>query len=142
MRVHLDRLTQLEYVLVHRGGRGQSFEYELLYEGEGQNGDAFLMGLLDVAHLKNQKTVIREESVPTTTSSRGESTVLAGSKRPQRGDIAAPSRSAKNTKKTEKNSIDCDVLNDADENARLTKNNGASYRNAISPLAAVIAVEV
>jgi hypothetical protein len=41
----------MEYLLVHRGGRGQSFEYELLYRGEGEQGEAFLMGLIDVAKL-------------------------------------------------------------------------------------------
>jgi hypothetical protein len=30
LRIHLDRLVALEYLLVHRGGRGQSFVYELL----------------------------------------------------------------------------------------------------------------
>jgi DNA primase catalytic core len=48
VRVHLERLVELEYVLVHRGGRGQSFEYELLYDGQGQDGTPFLAGLLDV----------------------------------------------------------------------------------------------
>jgi hypothetical protein len=33
LKVHLGRLVELEYLLVHRGGRGQSFEYELLYDG-------------------------------------------------------------------------------------------------------------
>ena len=32
-KIHLGRLVELEYLLVHRGGRGQSFEYELLYDG-------------------------------------------------------------------------------------------------------------
>jgi DNA primase len=52
LHVHLERLTDLEYVLVHRGGRGQSFEYELLYEGQGKEGNPFLMRLLDVEQLK------------------------------------------------------------------------------------------
>jgi hypothetical protein len=51
VRVHLDRLTELEYVLVHRGSRGQSFVYELLYDGQGRDGAPFLAGLIDVAHL-------------------------------------------------------------------------------------------
>ena len=29
LKLHLDRLEELEYLLVHRGGRGQSFVYEL-----------------------------------------------------------------------------------------------------------------
>jgi len=48
LRIHLDRLVELEYVLVHRGGRGQSFEYELLYDGQGKDGTPFLAGLIDV----------------------------------------------------------------------------------------------
>jgi DNA primase len=40
-------LEELEYLLVHRGGRGQSFVYELLYQGEGQDGAPFVTGLID-----------------------------------------------------------------------------------------------
>ena len=35
LKVHLHRLEELEYLLVHRGGRGQSFVYELLFESGG-----------------------------------------------------------------------------------------------------------
>ncbi len=51
LKVHLGRLAEMEYLLVHRSGRGQSFAYELLYQGEGDHGDVFLMGLIDVARL-------------------------------------------------------------------------------------------
>ena len=50
VKKHMQRLQDLEYVLVHRGRRGQSFEYELLYQGEGQGGDGFLMGLANLNH--------------------------------------------------------------------------------------------
>ena len=40
-----------QYLLIHRGGRGQSFVYELVYRGEGEGGRAFFMGLADVAQL-------------------------------------------------------------------------------------------
>ncbi len=53
VRMHLRKLVDLEYVLVHRGGRGQTFVYELLYRGEGASGGAFVMGLLDAAQLRN-----------------------------------------------------------------------------------------
>jgi hypothetical protein len=49
---HLAKLVDLEYALIHRGGRGQSFVYELLYSGEGGEGGKFVMGLLDPATLK------------------------------------------------------------------------------------------
>jgi DNA primase catalytic core len=48
---HLERLEELEYLLIHRGGRGQSFVYELLYEGNGKDGKPFMMGLIDVEKL-------------------------------------------------------------------------------------------
>ena len=51
VRVHLNRLVQLEYVLPHRGSRGQQFVYELLYDGQGREGQPFLMGLIDPARL-------------------------------------------------------------------------------------------
>jgi len=46
-RVHLEKLVELEYVVVHRGVQGQSFVYELVYSGEGQDGQPFVMGLVD-----------------------------------------------------------------------------------------------
>jgi len=52
VRVHLDRLAEMEYVLIHHGRRGQSFIYELLYDGEGQEGNPFLLGLIDVDRLR------------------------------------------------------------------------------------------
>jgi DNA primase catalytic core len=51
VKTHLRKLTEMEYVLIHRGGRGQSFVYELLYHGEGHDGRPFLMGLADAASL-------------------------------------------------------------------------------------------
>lgn len=57
LKIHLARLVELEYLLVHRGGRGQSFEYELLYSGPGpadgtDNAGPHLSGLIDVESLR------------------------------------------------------------------------------------------
>lgn len=52
LKVHLARLAELEYVLAHRVSRGQGFEYELIYEGEGGLGGRFLMGLADLSRLQ------------------------------------------------------------------------------------------
>jgi len=52
LKVHLGRLEDMEYLLVHRGGRGQSFVYELLYQGEGENGESFISGLIDTENLE------------------------------------------------------------------------------------------
>ncbi len=51
VKTHMRKLVEMEYVLVHRGGRGQSFVYELLWRGEGTTGQPFLMGLADVGSL-------------------------------------------------------------------------------------------
>jgi DNA primase len=51
-RTHLSRLVALEYVLVHRGTRGRVFEYELLYDGNGQDGQPFIPGLIDADKLR------------------------------------------------------------------------------------------
>jgi len=49
LKIHMARLVDLEYVVVHRGGRGQSFVYELVYAGEGAGegaeGARFVVGL-------------------------------------------------------------------------------------------------
>lgn len=53
LKVHLQRLEAMEYLLIHKGGRGKQIIYELLYNSEGQDGTPFLMGLLDVEGLKD-----------------------------------------------------------------------------------------
>jgi DNA primase catalytic core len=52
LKIHLARLVELEYLLIHRGGRGQSFEYELLYDGAAQGTSAHVSGLIDVEALR------------------------------------------------------------------------------------------
>ena len=48
VRRHLDRLTALEYAVCHRvPGTAARFVYELLYDGQGQNGTPFVIGLPD-----------------------------------------------------------------------------------------------
>src|SRR6185312_14543939 len=60
LKIHLGRLTELEYLLIHRGGRGQSFEYELLFDaahgspadGMLKSGTPHVSGLIDVEALR------------------------------------------------------------------------------------------
>ncbi|ODS22395.1 hypothetical protein AB835_14435 [Candidatus Endobugula sertula] len=54
LKVHLHRLEEMEYLLAHRGGRGQSFEYELLYDAKSDEVN-HLMGLLDTEKLTYDK---------------------------------------------------------------------------------------
>ena len=85
MRVHLGRLVELEYVLAHRGGRGQQFVYELLYDGAGKDGSPFLVGLIDVDALR---------AAGMTETSRGVEGEIADTSRVGRGPIAGTSREA------------------------------------------------
>lgn len=50
LKIHLGRLAELEYLLVHRAERGQGYVYELLYDGDGSRAP-HLFGLLDAAAL-------------------------------------------------------------------------------------------
>ena len=64
LKIHLARLEDMEYLLVHRGRRGQSFVYELLYEGRGQDGASFMVGLIDANQLAPPPPeVVRREIV-------------------------------------------------------------------------------
>jgi hypothetical protein len=51
LKIHCKRLEDMEYLLVHRGGRGHAIEYELLYNGDMDSDSAQMMGLLDVKSL-------------------------------------------------------------------------------------------
>ena len=83
LRVHLERLIELEYLLVHRGMRGQSFVYELLFDGPAASEAPHLSGLIDVTTMERSRG-----SDPT----RG---VNAGSSRPQRGGFAVAGNARK-----------------------------------------------
>ena len=83
LRVHLGRLEELEYLLVHRGGRGQSFVYELVFERRETSGKPVLAGLIDA------------EKLPSYTydeKNAGQNGEFAGATRPQNGGIAGGAR--------------------------------------------------
>lgn len=50
-KVHISRLLEMEYLVLHRASKGQSYIYELVYKGEGLDGTTFLTGLIDVDKL-------------------------------------------------------------------------------------------
>ncbi len=53
LKVHLARLAELEYLLVHRAERGQGYVYELLFDGDATAG-VHLSGLIDAQALRAQ----------------------------------------------------------------------------------------
>jgi hypothetical protein len=91
LRVHLDRLVQLDYVAMHGGKPGQRFAYSLLFDGDAERDGPQLMGLseADLGHAATPQTARGK-----TATSRGQSANLAGGLRPVRGGVAATSRGA------------------------------------------------
>lgn len=83
IRIHCDRLVDMEYLIAHRGRRGTCFEYELLYQHDSEQNGKALMNLLDVTKLK----ILHAKN-----SSRGNGPELAGSKRPQNGGLTDTKR--------------------------------------------------
>jgi DNA primase len=57
LKLHLGRLLEFEYVIAHR--RGPATEYELVYDGSGQDGRPFVPGLIDVERLRTATTADR-----------------------------------------------------------------------------------
>jgi hypothetical protein len=88
LRLHFSRLEELEYLLIHRGGRGQSFVYELVYDGQGKDGRPFLCGLIEVEKLRE----VRPERHHYDANLAGVKTELAGSNRGQNGRVAGGCR--------------------------------------------------
>lgn len=93
LKIHLARLVELEYLLVHRGGRGQSFEYELLYDGQ-SDAQRHLSGLIDVEALRCMYDAQRS----------GVNAERSGSGRPLVGDRSAGGRGVESLENAEKTS--------------------------------------
>ncbi len=55
LKIHLHRLEEMEYLLVHRGGRGQSFVYELVFTRQADSARPVLPGLIDLDSLRTQR---------------------------------------------------------------------------------------
>jgi DNA primase catalytic core len=130
LRVHLERLVQMEYLIAHGGRRGLVFEYELVYDGQGADGGAFLMGLQDMS----------AQDAPTTPSSRGSEGGFAGSSRPQRGAIAGASRGEPIERNASNGAACVAIEGDEAPDARSEVHvRSQSYPQAASSLAAVAA---
>jgi len=85
LKIHLHRLEELEYLLIHRGGRGQSFVYELLFTRPTDGGRPALGGLIDVDVLS--KNAYDEKK-------SGPEGQRSGSSRPQVGGVSGAVKTA------------------------------------------------
>jgi len=93
LRVHLARLVDLELLLIHRGSRGHSFVYELLYDGRGQDGRPFVVGLVDP---RARAPEYDARLAGGEARNAGSEERNAASPRPHRGPIAGGSRGPEN----------------------------------------------
>jgi hypothetical protein len=92
LRVHVERLVDLEYLLPHAGRNGQRFVYELLFDGRPESDAPQMIGLIDVAALhalqERSTTATSQGSEPT---SQGRFPNLAPTSRAARGPLAGTS---------------------------------------------------
>jgi DNA-binding transcriptional ArsR family regulator len=131
LKVHLRRLEELEYVLARRDG-GRCL-YELAYAGEGAEGGAFVMGLIDVdalraEHPANERRYDDDRA--------GQTAPSAGPGRPLGGPLSGPGRAGEHlSNPLQRNALDENTLRDA-ENARpgAAETASSSYANGLSNL--------
>ena len=95
LRVHLDRLVQLEYVRMHSGQNGSLYTYSLAFDGDADRDTPQAMGLVEPATSRPAGATLRAKS-PTL---RGQPPDLAGTLRPPCGDLAGTSRGSQTTRK-------------------------------------------
>lgn len=86
IRVHMQRLVDMEYMIIYRGMRGQTYVYELLFDHDDINDDLHLNGLLKVKPIK---------STTMAPSSRGQQSGFAAPLRGECGELAEQEKSPK-----------------------------------------------
>jgi hypothetical protein len=133
LRVHLTRLHELEYLVAHRGMRGQSYEYELAFDGDAGENAPHLTGLIDADEL----TATTET---TKASSRAPVPRFAAPSRAQNAPVAAPSRASPSAAEQALARLAADEVDD-DAPTRLQRVNGAhpSYVPASLPTSSLAA---
>ena len=88
LKVHLDRLEELEYIYPRRAGmRGSAYEYELLFDGDTDTAKPQLIGLIDLGKLGYDEKFT------------GAMAEFAGPKRPQNGVFTGSSLAARSSGK-------------------------------------------
>jgi DNA primase catalytic core len=134
LKVHLARLIELEFVLVHRAERGQGHVYELLYDGDGSS-QPHLSGLIDVAALASFGTYdARRSGVKGERSAPGPGVVRPRSGGGPGASIGETSNGSTASSESSGDAAKTHIL--ATEKPAASYKNGASYAPASSSLAA------
>jgi hypothetical protein len=121
----------MEYVLTHRGGRGQSFIYELLYDGQGEDGQPFLSGLIKTETLKQGYDKKLE----------GVNGNNEGPLSPQRAPVEGPSSTTKKAAKPSATTVYPEQDEEPLKNTFIHESNDRSYRSHTSPALAALPAE-
>ena len=87
LKVHLDRLDDLEYILPHRGMRGIAYRYELIFDGDTETEKPQLIGLIDTQKLEYDAKIA------------GQNETFTASKRGQNGGFADSSIAGESSNK-------------------------------------------
>jgi len=124
LKIHCSRLTELEYLLVHHGGRGQSLVYELLYDSALQDDEKCMMGLIDINCLYDgEKSGQNRQKIA-----------------PSQGQVSPKSGGCQGSEITRKaiTGMASSLVGDLNtENTLLNKNSDTSYRSSsVQPLVA------
>ena len=132
LKIHLSRLVELEYLLVHRGGRGQSFEYELLYDGVSDEA-RHLSGLIDVEVLRTAPA--QRSAYPYDAEQSGVNAHRSGVGRPPVGVQSGGGRAAQHHLNADKTSLN-DESSAPEPKTHGTRNGAQAPSYLQSPLAA------
>jgi hypothetical protein len=93
LRVHLERLVELEYVALHGGRQGQRAVYALLFGGDAGSDAPQWSGLVGPGSFApSTEAAERPTSRGSEATSRGMAPHIAGASRAVRGGVAAGSR--------------------------------------------------
>ena len=123
LRVHLERLVQLEYVQVHAGRQGQLYAYSLHFDGDAGS-DAPQLAGLGVGGAVSETGIVPATSRGADATSRESKADFAPRSRGVRGGVAGPTRPAKAAKKAGKTAAKAALPPRPAENARSRRVNG------------------
>lgn len=131
LKIHMHRLEELEYLVPHRGSRGQTFEYELVYDGKGKDGKPFMHGLISVEKL------CRRYDVNKSGVNDDKSGVSEKKSPPSRGETLYKSAPCLGIANEESELLEGQKSAKTLKNAHLEAGNeNSSYRSHVSSLAA------
>jgi DNA primase len=129
LRLHLERLTELEYVAAHREGSGGKYVYELAYEVHGED-RAQVAGLIGVDALAALSA--EQNPTPTTAKSRGQPLEVAGRSRGDSAPVAVMSRGNKSAGEASQTGVADDVPDTGSKTHLLQQNSKILSRSTSS----------